>query len=94
MLYKLDIEKAYDDISWDFLLQILERMGFGRKWLIWISWCISMTSFSVLYNDSPTGLFWSSKGLRKGDPLSPYLFVIRMEALSCLLKRVVEDNFI
>ena len=94
ILYKLDIEKAYDHIRWDFLLQIMERMGFGSKWISWINWCISTSSFSVLFNGSPTGFFRSSRGLRQGDPLSPYLFVIGMEALSCLLKRVMEGNFI
>ena len=94
ILCKLDIEKAYDHIRWDFLLQMLERMGFGPKWIRWINWCISTASFSVLINGSPAGFFGSSRGLRQGDPLSPYLFVIGMEALSCLLKRAVEGNFI
>ena len=94
ILCKLDIEKAYDYIRWDFLLQTLERMGFGSKWIRWINWCISTASFSVMFNGSPTGFFRSSRGLRQGDPLSPYLFVIGMEVLSCLLKRAVEGNFI
>ena len=94
ILCKLDIEKAYDHIRWDFLLQTLERMGFGSKWIRWINWCISTASFSVMFNGSPTGFFWSSRGLRQGDPLSPYLFVIGMEVLSCLLKRAMEGNFI
>ena len=94
LLCKLDIEKAYDHINWDFLFQIMEKMGFGRKWISWINWCISTTTFSILFNGSPMGFFRSSRGLRQGDPLSPYLFVIGMEALSGMLKRVVEGNFI
>ena len=94
ILCKLDIEKAYDHIRWDFILQTLERMGFGSKWIRWMNWCISTASFSVMFNGSPTGFFRSSRGLRQGDPLSPYLFVIGMEVLSCLLRRAVEGNFI
>ena len=68
-------------------------MGFGSWWLSWIKWCISTASFSVLFNGSPVGFFPSSKGLKQGDPLSPYLFVIGMEALSSLINRAVEGNY-
>ena len=60
ILCKLDIEKDYGRIRWDFLLQTLESMGFGSKWIRWINWCIFTASFSVLFNGSPTGLFRSS----------------------------------
>ena len=69
-------------------------MGFGSRWLSWIKWCISTVSFSVLINGSLAGFFPSSRGLRQGDPLSPYLFVIGIEALSCLINRAVEGNYL
>ena len=69
-------------------------MGFCAKWVGWAKWCISTTSFSVLVNGTPAGFFNSSKGLRQGDPISPYLFVLGMEALSCLIKRAVSGGFL
>ena len=70
VLCKLDIEKAYDHINWSFLLKVLQKMGFGIKWVKWIRWCIFTPSFSVLVNGSSTGFLKSSRGLRQGDPLS------------------------
>ena len=69
-------------------------MGFDNQWLSWIKWCISTASFSILINRSPAGFFSSSRGLRQGDPLSPYLFVIEIEAPSCLINRAVEGNYL
>ncbi|WKA05206.1 hypothetical protein VitviT2T_023185 [Vitis vinifera] len=88
------MEKAYDHVSWKFLLVVVKKMGFGERRIKWIEWCISTVRFSVLINGSPSGFFQNSRGLRQGDPLSPYLFVITMEVLSCLLRRVISGGFL
>ncbi|RVW30380.1 Transposon TX1 uncharacterized 149 kDa protein [Vitis vinifera] len=57
VLCKLDLEKAFDHINWDFLMLVMQKMGFGEKWAGWIRWCISTASFSVMINGSPAGFF-------------------------------------
>ncbi|RVW96589.1 Transposon TX1 uncharacterized 149 kDa protein [Vitis vinifera] len=94
ILCKLDIEKAYDHVNWDFLLAMMEKMGFGERWCRRIKWCLSTVRYSVMVNGSPTGFFQSSRGLRQGDPLSPYLFVVVMEAFSVLIKKAVVGGFL
>ena len=69
-------------------------MGFGAKWVGWIKWCMSTTTFSILINGSPAGCFWRSRGLRQGDPLSPYLFVLSIEALSLMIDKAAEGGYI
>jgi hypothetical protein len=94
LLCKLDIEKAYDHVNWDFLLYMLRRCGFGERWCSWIAHCISSVHFSVLVNGTPSDFFSSSRGLRQGDRLSPLLFVIVMEALSQLFSITVQRGFL
>ena len=88
VICKLDIEKAYDHVNWEALLNLLNRMGFGVKWCKWIRTCISTIQFSVLINGSLADIFGSLRGLRQGDPLSSLLFLIMMEVFSRMLRRV------
>jgi hypothetical protein len=81
LLCKLDIEKAYDHVNWDFLLYMLRRCGFGEKLCSWKAHYISSVRFFVLVNGTLSSFFNSSRRLRQGDLLSPLLFVIVMEAL-------------
>ncbi|XP_023916416.1 uncharacterized protein LOC112028013 [Quercus suber] len=92
LLCKLDVEKAFDHVNWGFLMQLLEKGGFSAKWQQWIFFCISTVRFSTLINGSSCGFFESSRGLRKGDPLSPLLFILVMEALGRMLDKAVHDG--
>ena len=89
VMCKMDLEKAYDHVNWDFLLYMLRRSGFGRTWCSWIAHCVSLVRFSILVNGSPNGFFSSSRGLRQVDPFSPLLFVFVMEALSRMISATV-----
>lgn len=81
MIFKIDLEKAYDHVEWSFIMYMMRRFGFGDKWCRWIEECISSTSFFVLVNGSPSRLFKASPGIRQRDPLSLFLFTMVAEAL-------------
>ncbi|KAL4271167.1 hypothetical protein GQ457_13G010790 [Hibiscus cannabinus] len=90
MALKIDFKKAYDSVDWNFLLKIMEAMGFGERWRRWVLCCISTVSISVLVNGSPTERFNISRGLRQGCPLSPLLFNLVGESLSLMLGKGVD----
>ncbi|KAK1297668.1 hypothetical protein QJS10_CPB15g01193 [Acorus calamus] len=89
---KVDLQKAFDSIQWQFVYEVLHGMHFPKRWVEWIKECIETPCFSVLINGSPEGFFKSSCGLRQGDPLSPLLFVLVMEAFSQSLEAAISNN--
>ena len=94
VLLKLDFLKAYDSVRWDFIDHVLQRMGFGNVWRWWIWGCLTSTEMSIMVNGSPTKPFHMERGLRQGDPLSPFLFVLVAKVLNHIISRAEEKNLI
>ncbi|GKD84506.1 putative RNA-directed DNA polymerase, eukaryota, reverse transcriptase zinc-binding domain protein [Tanacetum coccineum] len=90
--FKVDIQKAYDTVDWNFLETILVGFGFHPKMVQWIMVCVSGASYSISVNGNVHGWFKGKHGLRQGDPLSPYLFTLFMEILTLLLQRKVRNS--
>eukprot|EP00253_Pinus_taeda_P015369 PITA_15369 len=92
MLMQLDLSKAYDKVSWTYLEAILEAFGFSKPWIKWILVLIKSLKYSIPVNRTPSTPFNPSRGIRQGDPLSPFLFVILMEGLSRLIAKRKADG--
>ncbi|XP_022032624.1 uncharacterized protein LOC110933726 [Helianthus annuus] len=87
---KVDIQKAYDTVDWRFLRDVLHGFGFRHRFIGWITECITTTSFSLSVNGNVHGYFKGKRGLRQGDPMSPYLFTMVMEVLTLILNKAAE----
>ncbi|GKB35870.1 ribonuclease H-like domain-containing protein [Tanacetum coccineum] len=92
LIPKVDIQKAYDTVDWNFLETILKRFGFHTVMIKWIMACVSSSSYYICVNGDVHGFFKGKRGLRQGDPLSPYLFTLVMEVLTLILRRQVRNS--
>nr|GEX41763.1 RNA-directed DNA polymerase, eukaryota [Tanacetum cinerariifolium] len=90
MMFKVDFAKAYDSVRWDYLDDVLRCFGFGSKWRSWISGSLNSGMASILVNGSPTAEFPFHCGLKQGDQLAPFLFILIMESFHLSFIRVVE----
>lgn len=88
--FKIDFAKAYDTVDWAYLRMMMERFRFDTKWILWVMECVSTASVAILLNGSPTDEFRLGRGLRQGDPLSPFLFLIAAEGLSSMMSKATE----
>jgi hypothetical protein len=92
LLFKVDFEKAYDSVFWDYLDKVMGKMLFPRLWRKWITECIGTATASVLVNGSPTEEFTMDRGLCQGDPLSPFLFLLVVEGFNVIMEALVAQN--
>ncbi|WZZ44961.1 hypothetical protein YC2023_041220 [Brassica napus] len=89
---KVDIAKAFDTINWDFIFNLLQGLDIPHKYLVWLYPCVTTPSFMIGFNGTVQGYSRSKRGLRQGDPLFPYLFVMAMNCLSLLLDKAAEEG--
>ena len=94
IIVKLDFEKAYDSVSWEFLFYMMERLRFCERWIQWIRECLESATVSVLVNGSLSKEFKPSRGLRQGDPMALFLFLIVAQGLAGLVKQATRKNLL
>lgn len=90
--YKLDLGKAYDRVDWGYLEGALHKLGFDHTWIKWVMCCVKSMTYSVKLNGELLESFSPSRGLRQGDPLSPYLFLMVADGLVSILRREVDSG--
>jgi len=92
LLFKVDFEKAYDSVDWGYLDEVMYKMNFPVLWRSWIMECVTTATALVLVNGCPTDKFSFERGLRQGDPLSSFLFLLAAEGLNVMMKAMVANH--
>lgn len=94
ILLKLDISKAFVSVSWAFLLEVLQHLGFGLQWRNLLCLLLSTSSTRILVNGQPGDNIYHHRGLRQGDPLSPMLFILVMDVLNSMVRYATEKGLL
>ncbi|CAL1371641.1 unnamed protein product [Linum trigynum] len=92
MIFKIDLEKAYDMLRWDFVRDTLKEVGLPSSWITCIMYCVEHNTMRIRWNGELSQPITPSRGVRQGDPLSPYLFVLCMERLSHRIDEAVSNG--
>ena len=94
LLFKVDFKNVFDIVIWKYLDFMLHNLGFRLTWRSWIKHCLESSRTSILINGSPTSEFNVRRGLRQGDPLSLFLFIISMEGLHVTISESIRSGLV